>query len=75
MKSAEDITANALARASLRAAANNPEKAFHRGFDGGKKFEREAIAVAIENMDEGPLITKAVKAYIAAEIRRRHANG
>lgn len=71
MKSAEDIAANALARAQIAAAGSNPETMFNRGFEAGKNFECESIAMMIDKMDEGPLITKGVKAYIAREIRDR----
>ncbi len=36
------------------------------------KAERERIAVFVEQMDDGPITTKAVKSYIASAIR---ANG
>lgn len=69
MKSANDIAANAIARAQVAAAATNPETALLRGFEGGKRFERERIANMIENMEDGSITTKAVRSYIAARIR------
>lgn len=38
-------------------------------------IERERIATFIEGMDDGPLTTKAVKSYIAAEVRRQTRDG
>lgn len=45
--------------------------AFRSAWEAATAAERERMATFIENMDDGPITTKAVKSYIAAEIRAR----
>lgn len=55
---------DALARAVDRASRK-------RAIEIAVAAERERIAAFVESMDDGPITTKAVKSYIAAEIRTR----
>ena len=47
------------------------ERTTQKAIERAVAYERESIALMIEKLDDGPLTTKAVKAYIAATIRNR----